>query len=90
MHLLSQELANDKITITPIIILVFCYYLCTCRFTKITIMGGGGRHAGAKLASYGFECYHPSLPKSWLPTENASGNRRDYARKKLTIVDALM
>jgi len=47
MHLLSQALANDKITITPIIIHVCYYHLCTCLFTKITTMkvleeGGGG------------------------------------------------
>ena len=42
---------------------------------------GGECHAGAKLISYGFECYHPSLPKSWLQTENTSGSKRDYTWK---------
>jgi hypothetical protein len=77
-----QKLANDKINTTPIIILVlFYYYFCTCLFTKLTTTkgeGGWGCHVSAKLASYGFECYHPSVPKSWLQTENVSGNKRDY------------
>jgi len=43
-------------------------------YESIAAGGGGVCHAGAKLASYGFERYHPSLPKSCLHTENTSGS----------------
>jgi hypothetical protein len=69
----SQWQNNHNTNYYPCFLQLFMYlplYQNKCK--------GGGGHAVAKLASYGFECYHPSLPKSRLPTKNTSGNKTDY------------
>jgi hypothetical protein len=66
MHLLLQDLANDKINITLIIIIVylllFLYltlYQNNCY--QSTVVGFGGCHEGARLASYGSEWFNPII-----------------------------